>query len=531
MSEINEIAEKIRNNDIDLQTIGNAELSYEIFDNVHLEGANLEGANLEGCEFYDAHLEGANLNGARLEGAKLYRTHLEGATLIGTNMIDTFLSDSFLNNTNLTKIMLTGSDLTNSDLTGSDLTDADLIDTDLNSTIFIGANLSGSNLTKAALFKTNFTNANLTSVNLFKTYLFETDFTNADLTDANLTDVNLTDTILTDTILTNTILTGTILEKPTNISRQVSQNMSNQHDLDTCWAHSAARVMLKAIKKVDPVSYASLNPDKTPCDEFYDTIHYNSLSTILTTCVVGNEFNSIIIYIYFYKLLTHKFGCDAFLVRRGLSYLCEIINNKTIISQENIDIFNIDTIPDADQITCNTAIIHLFTRILDDNIIIDQFTTRCEDDTDNTEDICKQLIIELIDDGYYIIITGPLRRDMGHAMTIVGYKIYSKKFTVIIKDSLGYRSKPRNYNFMESGFSNYSITPEGFIEINIVALLEKSWVNFIYVRIIDDLLSTDPSTFKSGGKYKSKGKSKKSNSKKSRNRNSRKNNSKKNRKR
>ena len=141
-----------------------ANLSYQDFSGMDLEGINLSYANLGRSD-----LSAANLNYADLTGAILNYADLNGAILENADLKYAALYGANLTDANLTGANLTGTLLERATFQYANLTNADLAYTSAWSTGLSGADLTGADLTDAYLLDADLTVADLTGVDWSRT--------------------------------------------------------------------------------------------------------------------------------------------------------------------------------------------------------------------------------------------------------------------------------------------------------------------------------------------------------------------------
>ena len=232
--------------------------------------------------------------------------------------------------------------------------------------------------------------------------------------------------------------------------RTLSTNISNQNSEDTCYAHSAARVILNAIRQTIPSFFYPLD-ETDKCDEYYDSINMLSVFREETTCS-ENSLNNLMLYIYIYKLITKQFGCNGANTILSVKWFIDYYivdrmgDHSTILSVfRDFQGFNDEYLEKIFEI-CNTFI-HKFHTVENNKFIVESFDITRMDEVsngflkltgsafsgDNTgNNLLIELIKYIINNGYYILASGN-----GHAMTIVNYDNSGEDFILIIKNSFG----------------------------------------------------------------------------------------------
>lgn len=206
----------------------NAILSFALFDEADLAGANLKGANLSW-----AVLTNANLHETNLEGATLVAAHLEDADLTLANLVKANLSRSYLHGADLGWAQLRQANFTLARMDGVSLEKAGADKADFSGASLKGANFSMAQCQQASFFKSNlsgakfilghleeasFVQANLEEADLSLSYLNGADLTsarlrNADLSRAHLTEANLVSADLREAKALSADLTGARLKQ------------------------------------------------------------------------------------------------------------------------------------------------------------------------------------------------------------------------------------------------------------------------------------------------------------------------------
>ena len=116
-------------------------------------------------------------------------------------------------------------------------------------------------------------------------------------------------------------------ESPVSLRRPVSINVSNQNYND-CFAHALSRVLLKYFKRFysvpffeEPTRISRTHEPNNACDDLYlDTdLFFNCISgscvpndlNVKDLCQTKYEYNSIILYMFFYGLIVSKYNCES----------------------------------------------------------------------------------------------------------------------------------------------------------------------------------------------------------------------------
>jgi hypothetical protein len=115
--------------------------------------------------------------------------------------------------------------------------------------------------------------------------------------------------------------------KTSQLTRQISSNVSDQTIHPTCWAFSASRVILKFIKSVLPELQTS-STDNTACDKYYNFdkfianftnknrvfLRQNQIPDFfkrITSRKCGEkEYKNLCLFMFIYFKLTEQFGCN-----------------------------------------------------------------------------------------------------------------------------------------------------------------------------------------------------------------------------
>jgi hypothetical protein len=279
--------------------------------------------------------------------------------------------------------------------------------------------------------------------------------------------------------------------------RTISTNIANQGPEETCYAHTATRIILNAIRQTIPDFFYPLEESEL-CDEYYD---YKNMLNIFKDDISfsDNSFNNLVLYVYIYKLITKQFGCkkEGASIVHSLNWFIdhfiyiEMGNKATILSIfSDFEGFNYKYLDKVYSI-CETFI-HIFFSIEDNEFIVESFniarvneTTRIltkltgqtvtEDNTENKLSI--RLIKYVIDNGYYISIGGE-----HHIMTIVNYDIQKGKFYLIIKNSYGKTTYMGSISGILMELGIIKITLDDAIKHK---LIRFSFIFPIYIKYID----------------------------------------------
>jgi uncharacterized protein YjbI with pentapeptide repeats len=166
-------------------------------------GITLRDAELTKASLTNADLTKAGLYNANLTNAHLYNANLSEACLTFADLSEAKLRNANLQKAYLQKAVLYKADLQEADLQGAELQGAELYKADLQE-----ADLQGADLREADLSEAKLRNANLQKAYLQKAKLLEADLTNADLTNAGLTNANLRYIFINK----KTNFTGTLLQ-------------------------------------------------------------------------------------------------------------------------------------------------------------------------------------------------------------------------------------------------------------------------------------------------------------------------------
>ena len=131
--------------------------------------------------------------------------------------------------------------------------------------------------------------------------------------------------------------------KPPVLTRKISENVSFQRSGD-CFAHSIARVVVKAFRKQYPSLFYIENPSKL-CNEMYlhSQTFYNcnkneckqmTLSELQQRCQ-PSEINSLILFMYIYSIIAHKFGCNGAFTYTCYNYIVyEVLYNRDFLNTQ-----------------------------------------------------------------------------------------------------------------------------------------------------------------------------------------------------
>jgi hypothetical protein len=131
--------------------------------------------------------------------------------------------------------------------------------------------------------------------------------------------------------------------KPPVLTRNISENVSFQRSGD-CFAHSIARVVVKAFRKQYPFLFYIENPTKL-CNKMYlysqkfyncnkDECKQITLLELQQQCQPA-EINSLILFMYIYSIIVHKFGCNGAFTYDCYNYLVyNVLYNRDFITTQ-----------------------------------------------------------------------------------------------------------------------------------------------------------------------------------------------------
>jgi hypothetical protein len=216
------------------------------------------------------------------------------------------------------------------------------------------------------------------------------------------------------------------MSRPRSSSFSITHQRSNRD----CFAHSAARIIVRAIKLTIPDDFF---PEDETCDEFYDISNMVNAFEGIKKCT-PNSANSLYLYIYIYKLITHKFGCESGFIFESFEYFIKLIESRQLFNKELLEGINkehIDKIRD---------LLNKFLKYIDTNKLT--FTSQF---IKVTKQILQQhhtlFVTNYLDPslskGYYVGLSGSFG-GLAHSLTIIDYKkSESGEVTLIVKNSWG----------------------------------------------------------------------------------------------
>jgi len=233
-------------------------------------------------------------------------------------------------------------------------------------------------------------------------------------------------------------------------ARSNSFSVTNQRTNGDCFAHAAARIIVRAIKLTIPDLFF---PEDDKCDEFYDIAVIDNPFERITECT-PNSANSLYLYIYIYKLIAREFGCNSGFIFDCFNYFIKLVENNELFDKtllvgvEEHDIEQIRHLLDmflthihANNLTFFATFIKLNEVILKDHYEL--FVTNYLDPS--------------LSNGYYIGLSGSFQGSP-HGLTIIGYeKTESDKVTLIVKNSWGKKNITFNGLTQIDGIFRYTL--------------------------------------------------------------------------
>jgi hypothetical protein len=223
--------------------------------------------------------------------------------------------------------------------------------------------------------------------------------------------------------------------------RDVSRDIASQRDqtgvdTDTCWAHSASRVILRTFKMTDDINYPVLgSPGSAQCNSLYNNTYPVELGRTYTRdmCTI-EETNNLIMYFFLYYILTKKYGFNA--AYHWYPYMVNLINGrgedpgKTNLSTYITEFVDLNR-GTAFGTVCELVLPRLCFAVSRITLNYESISLTVRSNPDK--------IIDALQAGYYFSIIGPTSSSMNHVMTVVGYTRSPLSF--IIKDSYGVVSR------------------------------------------------------------------------------------------
>lgn len=230
------------------------------------------------------------------------------------------------------------------------------------------------------------------------------------------------------------------------MERSISQSISFQIG-GVCYAHSAARVILKAIKNIIP-------------DRFYPMVEWDSCDSIFTANIVDEMFkvtltdscsiqgrNNLLMFNYLLVVITNQFPCDTDIDSQIIfEWVFTQIKTETIYQRDTyIELFRgFEMFSDEKY----QIILDLFKEFHDKFYIVEQNEMNVFRSKLGRQSI--DIIKFVIDHSHYVFMySRPINGKMvGHAVTIVGYEqdeLEPNNPYMIIKNSWGFTDTESEY--------------------------------------------------------------------------------------
>ena len=175
------------------------------------------------------------------------------------------------------------------------------------------------------------------------------------------------DSIERDSIERDSIEEAVLMPQP-KLTKTISNNVSHQRQDPTCYAHVAARVLLRyfQVYVINPKGIpgnnetSELKEANSPCDDLYlDPLHFCNIkkkgkcdakhTNLLEKCG-GNEYEHLclILYMFFYTLIVDKIGCyytvkdsHGQIIRQGGGFLIAALTQVVDVIYDINNIINI----------------------------------------------------------------------------------------------------------------------------------------------------------------------------------------------
>lgn len=183
---------------------------------------------------------------------------------------------------------------------------------------------------------------------------------------------------------------------PPSLARQVSKKIVNQHFND-CYAHAITNMFLKYFKTkyTDHAFFKGLQessdvPSDEPsdCDELYDdpailydcsngTCNLNNKgadAAIESLCTNKGELNSLLLYVYIYRILVDEYGCNGGPDIESTQYVISKIYNRNFIDVSNSQ---------ADNSIAKCGLINKYCRVINE-ILLENYNDKTNYINDKT---------------------------------------------------------------------------------------------------------------------------------------------------
>jgi hypothetical protein len=228
-----------------------------------------------------------------------------------------------------------------------------------------------------------------------------------------------------------------------------NRTISNQRQTKDCFAHVTTRVLSRLIKNIIPDHFSRTDGETDDCDNSYDVSMMDDVTNIIKKCSPESR-NSLLLYIYIYKLITRKWGCNGGKITEVFEWFKDLIDTETLFDATLFDA----TLFDATLFGVTNNLNGLISKFFEDFLRVvktNKLTFRV-DMLFLTQTILQQGAfrsyfldkLKILKDKYYIGIVG----DFGgspHAMTLIDFYVdIDNKIILKVKNSWGKNDEPIN---------------------------------------------------------------------------------------